>query len=83
MENGSFNHLPLNCSIPGCKFGGFAKNYDLYNDSLKQGILTNNGRPGAVMTPKWDWSDWSFLLHDRKNHYEDCSINEPIFYSVR
>ena len=65
-KNGSFNHLSLNCSISGFKFGGFAKKYDLYNDSLKQGILTNNGRSDAVMTPKWDWSDWFLITWSKK-----------------
>ena len=33
---------------------GFCKFFDSYNDNLKQGILTNNGRYDTVMTPKWD-----------------------------
>ena len=54
LKNGSSNHLSLNCPIPGCKFGCFAKKYDSYNDNLRQEIITNNGRYDAVMTPKWD-----------------------------
>ena len=65
-------YLSLNCPIPGCKFGGFTKHYFLYNDSLKQGILTNNSRYDPVMTPKWDWPAW-FMFQDRKKEYEYSS----------
>ena len=58
--NESSNDLSLKCPIPGCKFGGSAKKYDLYNDNLKQGILTDNDRHDAVLTPKQDWPDWYF-----------------------
>ena len=58
--------MTLNYPIPGCKFGGFAKIYDSYNDNLKQGILTNNGRRDAIMTPKWNWLDWFYVSRSEK-----------------
>ena len=52
---------------------GFCPKYDSYNDNLKQGILTNNGRHDDVMTLKWDCPDWCYVSRSKKE-YEDCSI---------
>ena len=64
--NESSNDLSLKFPIQGCKFGSFVKNYDSYNDHLKQGILINNGRYDAVLTPKWDLQDWYFYSRAKK-----------------
>ena len=55
--NESSNDLSLKYPILGFKFGGFVNMYDSYSDNLKQGILTNNDRHDAVLTPKLDWQD--------------------------
>ena len=57
--NGSTD-LSLECPVPGCKFGGFAKIYDNYCPALKERLITNNGHHDAVSNPNWNWVEWNY-----------------------
>ena len=46
--------------------GVLPKKYDSYNDNLKQGILTNNGRHDDIMALKWDCPDWCYVSRSKK-----------------
>ena len=65
--NNSAEHLSLKCSIPGCKFGGFAKIYNAYPIEMKNKILINNGKHDATVTPNWDQVDWNYGSTRQRN----------------
>ena len=46
--------------VPGCKFGGFSKIFNLYKPVLKERLITNNGNHDAVLSPNWKWVDWNY-----------------------
>ena len=50
-QNGSTEELSLKYPVPGCKFVGFSKIFDLYKPVLKERLITNNGNHDAVLSP--------------------------------
>ena len=56
----STEELSLKFSVPGCKFGDFARIYDKYQTVLIERILTNNRRHNAALAPNWNWVHWNY-----------------------
>ena len=52
-QNGS-TELSLEFPVPGCKFGGFSKIFDVYGPALKERLITNNGNHDAVISSNWN-----------------------------
>jgi len=54
------NHvnLSLSCPIVSCKFVGFSKILDYYDEKRRQLLLTSSNKHAAATNIKFQWVDW-------------------------